>query len=162
LNRKLKILWQIIIILFLTSIAFGVIKGGMTDSKKGKIQVTNILIHSDSEYLNNCYSISCAIKSFAEFHYIKMKTQYLDKNGKILSENNNAWEGNMIPNQCEKVYDLIGYKVGANMVLPSNIQILFFDDYNKHKNSEAIYITSIEIPNENNAYKGLNHVLVQE
>lgn len=67
-----------------------------------------LLIHSDSGYLNNSYSVSCAMKALAEFHYIKMKTQYFDKNGKILSENDNVWEGNMIPDKDANIHDLIG------------------------------------------------------
>jgi len=37
-----------------------------------------------------------------------MKTQYFDKNGKILSENDNVWEGNMIPDKDANIHDLIG------------------------------------------------------
>ncbi|MDR3291188.1 MAG: hypothetical protein LBT10_03465 [Methanobrevibacter sp.] len=156
-DRKLKILWYIIIIIVLIAIAFGAINRGM-DENNGKIRVTNIVVYDDSQGLLNSFSVSCKVKAFVELPYLKMKTTYYDKDGSILSENDNCWEEKMIPNQVSEFVEMIGYNAGANGKLPSLVEILFFDDHNKNNKSEAIYLTSVQLINKDNNYQGQTHI----
>ncbi|MDR3291813.1 MAG: hypothetical protein LBT10_06665 [Methanobrevibacter sp.] len=156
-DRKLKILWFIVIIGFIASSAFGlgVIKGSGNTGIKGKLQVTDLGFTNQSQGFINSYSIWCSVKVLSNIDYVKMNTRYYDKDMNLLAENDNVYEKKdlLTSNQFD-IYEYIGYQAEPNGKLPVKIEIMFFDDPNENNKDYSIYYTSLLIdPSFNYLFK---------
>ncbi|MDR2545665.1 MAG: hypothetical protein LBD03_09080 [Methanobrevibacter sp.] len=90
-DRKLKVLWHIVIIFFIFVCAVGVIKGGI-EEKKGVLEVTHINLENNAQGLLNSYSFNCEVKNLIKLKYLRMMTIYYDENNNKLSESPVAHE----------------------------------------------------------------------
>ncbi|MDR1820732.1 MAG: hypothetical protein LBR15_10870 [Methanobrevibacter sp.] len=146
-DKKLKALWYIIIMIFILACAYGAVKGNIVE-KKGMLDVSKIEIMNDTYGLRNSYSVSCDVLNLVPLDYLKMKTTYYDKYMNILAENNISWyDENIMSNVHNWASDQIGYKPGADGVLPDSVQITFFNKPNGESVAESIYRTSFKILN---------------
>ncbi|MDR1819830.1 MAG: hypothetical protein LBR15_06230 [Methanobrevibacter sp.] len=145
-DKKLKILWHIIIIFFIFTCAVGIINGGI-EEKKGVLEVTHIKLENNSQGLLNSYSFNCKVKNLIKLNYLRMMTIYYDENNNKLSENLFAYESDkeLLANQDNYFSEFVGYNPARNGIKPALVDIYFFDQDRDSNPALSLYHISLKI-----------------
>ncbi|MDR2623981.1 MAG: hypothetical protein LBC39_05365 [Methanobrevibacter sp.] len=141
-DKRIKIVGCILIIFFISSIAFGAVKGAL-DVKRGKLIVDEMQMWEKTYGLNETYSVHLRVRNLENINYLRMQTTYFDNNGNILIDNPKAYESTETRGSSFPFYvsENIGYRNVGN-ISPVSVTVNFYDKPNTVKSSDKIYETS--------------------
>ncbi|MDR2545664.1 MAG: hypothetical protein LBD03_09075 [Methanobrevibacter sp.] len=138
-DRKIEILYGMIIILFIFACILGLYR--FHNAEKGKVDISYLMVDNIT---NNSYGVSCDVKNLVNLPYLRMMTVYYDKYDNKIHENLNASKADFLQIKENKRFIEFPHDFSEK---PALVDIYFFDQDRDSNPVSSIYHTSLQINN---------------